>query len=40
MHTFHKLLMNQIIGKMHNVLVYMYRNVKPRIIYKNEFSEV
>ena len=32
--------MNQIIGKMHNVIVYMYRNMKSRIMYKYEFSEV
>jgi len=35
-----KLLMNQIIGKMHNVIVNMYRNVKSRIMYNNEVSEV
>jgi hypothetical protein len=32
--------MNQIIGNMHNDIVNMYRNVKSRIMYKNEFSEV
>ena len=35
-----KLLMNQIIGKMHNVIVNMYRNVKSGIMYNNEVSEV
>jgi len=34
-----KLLMNDINGKMHNVLVNMYHNVKSRIMYDNEFSE-
>ena len=35
-----KLLMNNINGKMHNVipLVNMYHNVKSRIMYNNEYS--
>jgi hypothetical protein len=32
--------MNQIIGKMHNVIINMYRKVKSIIMYNNEFSEV
>ena len=35
-----KLLMNQIIGKIHNAIVNMYRNVKSGIMYNNEVSEV
>jgi len=34
-----KLLMNYINGKIHNVIVNMYHNVKSRIMYDNEFSE-
>jgi hypothetical protein len=31
--------MNHINGKMHNVIVNMYHNVKSRFAYDNEFSE-
>ena len=31
--------MNNINGKMHNVIVNMYHNLKSRIMYNNEFSE-
>ena len=34
-----KLLMNNINGKMHNVIVNMYQNVKSRIMYNNEYSD-
>jgi len=33
------LLMNHINGKIHNVILNMYHNVKSRIMYNNEFSE-
>jgi hypothetical protein len=31
--------MNNINGKMHNVIVNMYHNVKSRIMYNNEYSD-
>jgi hypothetical protein len=34
-----KLLMNNINGKMHNVIVNMYHNVKSRIMYDNEYFD-
>jgi len=34
-----KLLMNHINGKMHNVIVNMYHNLKSRIMYNNEYVE-
>jgi hypothetical protein len=34
-----KLLMNNINGKMHNVIVNMYHNVKSRIMHNNEYSD-
>ena len=34
-----KLLMNDINGKMHNVIINMYHNVKSRIMHNNEYSD-